>query len=103
MRRREFTTGFASNGLVIVESLRSDERKTGKYLHDDLSAFCLAQKFDLQLLQISTAAEFRKIMELLTVAARKGFRPIVHLEIHGRDDRAGLVFDPSGDFMPWDE
>jgi hypothetical protein len=101
---KQFTTGFSSNALIVVESLCADESKTGKYLHDDLHAFLHEKRLKPFFEQVSSAAEFRSLMAKLTIGAQQhGLAPILHLEVHGSEDRKGLIFQPSADFLGWPE
>ena len=99
---REFITSITTNALVVLESLADDERKTGRYLTDDIAALCRDKKFNVYRADIRSSCGFRDATRnLVTDAREKGLRPILHLEVHG--DQSGLRFHPSGDIMKWDE
>jgi hypothetical protein len=101
---QEFTTSVTTNTLVVLESLADAERKTGRYLTEDISAFCLDKRFNVCRSEIQSSAGFRRAIKNLEVDAHeKGLRPILHLEVHGLGDKSGLLFHPSGDTMKWDE
>ena len=101
--RTTFETSASLNGLVVVESLREEERKTGSYLVENLQAELLKDEFSLLQASAVDLAHFRRLMTTLAGEGQQGFRPILHLEAHGRSDGEGLLFAPSGEFLPWQE
>lgn len=101
---REFMTSVTTNALVVIESLAEDERKTGRYLTEDLGALCLVKKFSVYRFELGSSAEFRVATQNLVKRAREdGLRPILHLDVHGLSDKSGLLFHPSRSTMKWDE
>jgi hypothetical protein len=101
--RDQFVTSVAVNGLIVVESLAAEERKTGTYLVDDVQAVFNRDKWLLWHATISNKAKFAELISRLVVEARKGLRPVLHVEAHGLNDRSGLLFLPSGEQMKWAE
>lgn len=102
---KEYSTDFVVTSLGIVESLDPGERKTGKYLYDDLEPL-LIHKESISIAHVSlvNASQFHAVMADLTRKARdQGLRPILHLEIHGLDSRDGLILLPSREKVTWDE
>lgn len=101
---RQFETDFWANAICIVESLAPDERKTGRHLNEDLEALLLQQKIAHSFNEVGTAGQFRELMRQLAMKARdEGIRPILHLEVHGLENRKGLQFLPSRERMLWSE
>lgn len=93
------------NRIVIVQSLGKDEFHTGKKLNDDLEILNQAHDLglDIELHDVETKKELLDLLSRLTKEARQieSF-PILHLEIHGSNDKKGLVL-ASGEFVGWQE
>jgi hypothetical protein len=101
--RDDFETSVTVNGLVVVESLADDERKTGTYLVEDVQAAFLKEGVALWHASIGSKAKFKELISRLIAEARKGLRPVLHVEAHGLTDMSGLLLLPSREQMKWGE
>lgn len=92
------------NRIYIIESLRSDDRKTGTELYNDLLRWKNVDypDFEAVLETPTTRAEFISLFDsIFDDCVHNGISPIIHFEIHGADDQSGLVL-ASGEFISWD-
>ena len=94
------------NGIVIVESLRADERDTAERLHQTLASSAASDGryhgLFLRRKHVGTQDElFRELAAVRDQCAlpRPPLRPILHFEIHGAE--SGMQLHPSGEFVPW--
>lgn len=89
------------NEIVIIQSLPlRDKLKTGEDLYRELVA---EKVLPVSLRTPATAFDLSQcIVELSARAARELWVPLVHLEIHGASDKAGLVL-ASGEFVGWQQ
>jgi hypothetical protein len=87
--------------IVIIESLSArDKLRTGEDLYRELAS---EKALSVSLRKPVAAVDlFRCVAELTARAARESWVPLVHLEIHGASDKAGLVV-ASGEFVGWEQ
>lgn len=97
---------FTFNNIQILQSLGHRDRKTGTELYNDIlcrqpykhDALSVAPVFEA-----NSLAELRaKLADLATERATVGIGMILHLEMHGADDKSGVVLN-SGELMTWQE
>ncbi|MEO8934861.1 MAG: hypothetical protein ABI295_11200 [Xanthomarina sp.] len=97
---------FKFNKIYVIESLNEKEDKlTGKELYNDLLRWKEYQikDFKSELIQVASKKEFFEKMKLIKVECiNKGQFPIIHFEIHGSQDKTGLVLN-SGELIKWSE
>lgn len=95
---------FNFNRIYIIESLRPQDRKTGKELYEDLLRY---QEIKYPILKviyrcISSKKEWDSLMDEIAVdCEQKGNQPILHLEIHGAESGDGLVLE-NGEYLAFD-
>lgn len=92
------------NRIYIVESLKSDDRKTGTELYNDLLRWkgVLHPDFEAVLKTPTTMNEFMSLFDsILDDCINNGIAPIIHFEIHGDSNQSGLVLS-SGELVNWD-
>jgi len=88
---------------MIVESLPDRDRATGRRLNEDLEPLCIREGFKLQFECVTSRdALFDLLVRLGDRCRQEGWMPLLHLEMHGREDKAGLVLS-NGDFVSWRE
>ena len=91
----------AVNMIVVIESLRTDDRKTGRALRDDLEIIALPYGNNLQIhyktVQGADEVEFL-LQELYGYVSLCGRAPILHIECHGDADGIQLA---DGSLMSW--
>lgn len=93
------------NRIYVIESLPDGEEKTGTALHNDLLRWqgLKYDGFESILLEPKDRAEWHALMDgVLDDTKNKGVFPIIHFEIHGSDDKTGLVL-ASGELVSWPE
>jgi hypothetical protein len=89
------------NEVVIIESLSEGEAPTGAELHATLSTADLP--IPVKLIQIDTAAQLFDVLTQMHLQAQRyegNWVPLVHFEIHGDEERRGLVM-ASGELVAW--
>ncbi len=92
--------------VIVIEST-TDTIRTGQYLVKDFFADEKRKNPQLELEtpyhEPHSRAEFEALLaKIAHDTEREGHRPIIHLEMHGKEDQAGLVF-ASEETMTWDE
>ncbi|MTI19563.1 hypothetical protein E1176_00870 [Fulvivirga sp. RKSG066] len=93
---------FEFNTIYIIESLDSDDKKTGELLYHDLLRWKQLQitYFNSELIQVNSRSEFFHGLE--QIKSKSGFEnyPYIHFEIHGSKD--GFVLN-SDEQVTWEE
>jgi hypothetical protein len=91
----------AVNMIVVIESLRPNDWKTGRALRDDLEIIALPYGNNLQVhyktAQSADELEFL-LKELYGYVNLSGRAPMLHIECHGDADGIQLA---DGSLMPW--
>jgi len=96
-----YQSTFSLDSVVIIESLRPGELKTGAELFDaTIAPHILQERLHGRLYTVSTRAEFLGALEAVRQFAAEGHSPLIHLEAHG--DESGLEVG-SGEHVPWVE
>jgi hypothetical protein len=98
-------TKFAAKtfGIIIIESLRKNDKKTGEILYNEVIKYKIFEEPVLTafLYKVSTKQEFYRILiDTALKVEKESFFPILHLEMHG--DTLGLQFE-SGEYSAWEE
>lgn len=97
-------SSFEFNKVYIIESLKSNELKTGEELYNDFMKWVpLYKKMEIEIVlkKVNSKKEFFKLLdEIEKDCIDNENYPILHLEIHGND--AGLVLN-SGEQITWEE
>ncbi len=97
---------FQFNKVYVIESLDSEEEKlTGQELYNDLLRWKEYQVKDFKsdLIQVSNKSEFKAALDRIKEeCTTKGFYPIIHFEVHGSEDKSGLILN-SGELIKWSE
>lgn len=88
---------FEFTNLIVLESLRNDEDKTGKLLAENLEG-----KFPIKIdyYDIRNKTEFYDLLENTVNKSGDNFKPILHLEIHGSSTNMGLALN-SNELIHW--
>lgn len=96
---------FSFSKIVIIESLEHDEFKSGTALCEYINGL----KEDnpgsptAHLVDVTGRDGFLSVIAALTEEAQRlGEAPILHIEMHGFEDKSGLSF-PDGSSLGWDE
>lgn len=90
-------------GLVIIESLRENDKKTGTSLHEETIKYkkFIESNLSSYLYVVKNKHEFFNILnEIKNKIATDKFFPILHLEMHGFEDGVQLS---SGEIVKWNE
>ncbi|MBD5217647.1 MAG: hypothetical protein HDS73_04045 [Bacteroidales bacterium] len=97
---------FTFNNIQIIQSLDDEDRKTGTELYNDLLRWQPYKHDALSVSPVSevnTLAEFRATLaDIATEREAIGVGMILHLEMHGADDKSGVVLN-SRERMTWQE
>jgi len=90
-------------GLVIIESLKESDLKTGTLLHNGLLKYKKLQEPNLSsfLFTVKNKEElFQTLHGIIAKVKTNTLFPILHLEMHGSVDGVRLT---SNEFVIWDE
>lgn len=93
---------FLFNKVFVIESLLN-EKNTGKELYDDLLRYKQFQikNFKAEYLDINDKVEFYDSMnKIFLECENNGVYPMLHFEIHGSEDKSGLVLK-NGELIIW--
>ena len=85
---------FRFNKIIVLESLKDNERHTGKELYDDLISRMpyIHTKLKVEYYDIDTLAQWDVVMDdILGDCLQNHNIPIIHFEIHGESNGKGLV------------
>lgn len=98
-------TYFEFNRIVVIESLGSEDRLTGKELVRNLRSRLLQlgrETPTVQYIRCATSLDFEHTLKQLEKDASEGNWPVLHIECHGADDQSGLVLADKT-FLAWHE
>lgn len=86
--------------VVVIESLRTDELRTGRNIFDEIDTLINAFGFPLsrRLEVVSTRHELFVVLDRILDDAKHGHMPIVHIDAHGDDKGMELA---NGTYVPW--
>ena len=89
------------NGVIVIQSLPSTERQTGRELLDDtISRLCHKSQMHSGIINIKSKAEFLQIGDVLVDDFRRiKLQPFLHFEIHG--DEQGFML-ANGEHVDWE-
>lgn len=96
-------TTFEEFGLIIIESLRDNDKKTGQILHNEVIKYKKFEEPNLtsSLHVISTKKELFDLLSSLIDKARTGsYFPFIHFEVHGFSGGIELT---SKELVHWQE
>jgi hypothetical protein len=103
MKRIEWESNFSNNAIVVLSAPRPGEEGVARRLVDDLHQIKLGQHdFLIEHVILRTRQHLVETMHQLARRAKKGLRPILHLDMHG-DTKRGLEIAASGEFAGWQE
>jgi len=98
------TYSFTFDKIFVIESLPDGESLTGTELYVDIIQRKIEQKgieINHQLFPVDNSEDFFKILKFINEdVTENGFHPIIHFEIHGKED--GFVLK-SGEIVKWEE
>ncbi len=89
--------------LIIIESLRANDKKTGTLLNSELLKLKKFQESSLKtiLVTINSKEELTSLLEsIIAIQKNKGMLPHLHFEVHGYEN--GLELN-NGDRIGWSE
>lgn len=83
--------------MIIIESLKEEERHTGKELYDDLNK-TLGQNFYFEYKEVESATSFKSLLSY--IANRNDYtQPLIHIEAHGSYESSPYVYFANNDFL----
>lgn len=101
--KQYFSTEMIYNKIYICEALPDGELSTGIQLARDIKPLCDIQEVAMDACKINDKQLFMIFMNQVKSQVREqGVFPIIHLEIHGLDDKSGLWL-PSNEKVGWNE
>jgi len=95
-------TDVKKNGIIVIESLKNNERKTGKELYDDKLKWkeIIREDMFVEYYPVYSKKDFIDTLHLINNKMKEGEVFTLHFETHGNDDGVGLA---SGDIILWNE
>lgn len=98
------------NTIIVIESLGSDDRKTGKELYDDVIVryneyfhSTAKQSLITRYYAINNKSEFLELLNVIALESSSyASGVLIHIETHGSDDRSGMVLY-NGEKLIWGE
>lgn len=92
------------SGIIVIQSLPSDEKQTGRELYEDtVKPLCGRINWHSGLIDIESKAQFMMLPEiLLKRLLENNLRPFLHFEIHGENSGLGLVLS-NRELVTWTE
>jgi hypothetical protein len=87
--------------IVIIESLKSEDSKTGQRLAGQIGYTGKKLGIPVRLELVETLVELRQVYEKIQQRSINGSTPLIHYECHG--DPCFLVLHPSLDRVDWPE
>lgn len=84
------------NSIQWIRSLHAGEESWNQAIVDDVESECKRQGMAFTLHDVQTVADFERVLLTIeSVAAAKGVRPLIHIDMHGGKD-AGLEIAGEG-------
>lgn len=95
-------TEVIKNGIIVIESLKPNERKTGKELYEDRIKWKAILRDDMfvEYYDVYSRMDFIETLHIINNKMKEGEVFTLHLETHGNDEGVYLA---SGDLILWDE
>lgn len=95
---------FQFNTLYVIESLPDSEIQTGQILYEDIVRRSSERTglHHTKLLKLDNRTSFIEGLNTIELYAKKGFHPFIHFEIHGDNQKNGLILK-SGEIIYWNE
>ena len=90
------------NRLVWITSLRPQETGTTKRVLEDLVPMMEKQEIHVDQFEPESANALLEYISMLTLHAKQGFRPIIHLDLHG-SQQSGFIIANSNETVPWSQ
>lgn len=93
-------TEITHHGIILIQSLKESDRKTGDELHKDILQYkqYLREDSFVELYNVATVEEFIWTLENINKAMTKGKIFSLHIETHGSEDGIHLA---SRECMTW--
>ncbi len=93
-------TEITHKGIIVIQSLKENERKTGDELQKDILQYkkYLHEDSFVEFYNVTTVKEFIKTLEKIQKTMSKGEIFSLHLETHGSEDGIHLS---SGECVTW--
>lgn len=95
---------FQFNTLYVLESLPDNEIQTGQMLYEDIIKRSSESTglHHTKLLKLDNRVSFIESLKSIELYAKEGFHPFIHFEIHGDNQKNGLILK-SGEIIYWSE
>lgn len=95
---------FSYSKVYVLESLGDSDRKTGTELYNDsIKTLAFRHSYGHALVSIESKEGFLNCLDCIKEnAIRNNELPLLHIEMHGLDDKSGLALK-NGDFIKWQE
>ncbi len=93
-------TEITRNGIIVIQSLKETEKRTGDELHDSIlqyKKYLHADTF-VELHNVSTVSEFTETVKNIENSMTEGTIFTLHIETHGSDEGIHLS---SGEYVTW--
>lgn len=104
MGKLKLALNISNNGLIIFDSLGADDLQTGRRLCTEITGYSagIGRSGYCTRYETHNISAFHACMMATAQECKSGIlKPILHFECHG-DERKGLYFPSSNEYMPWD-
>ncbi|GAB1369943.1 hypothetical protein MASR1M45_00010 [Candidatus Kapaibacterium sp.] len=92
------------NKILVIESLREEDMHTGQQLYSDtLENLCKQNDIASEIILVGTRQELLTALIGVQADCPNGVKPILHFEVHGSEDRNGLILQPPNELVTWAE
>jgi len=88
------------NSLIWITSLRDSELGTTRRVMEDLEHVLQSNEFRASLFVPDNRNHLLQFLDVIAEQARGPLRPIIHLDMHGDEER-GLFIAATGEHLPW--
>lgn len=98
----QLDSGFSCNSVIWISSLPDSEQGPTRRMTEDIESIAQQIGFGFQKIDVGSAAELESLLQELSAYAReRNMRPLLHLDMHGNQDK-GLLLNNGSEYCSWD-
>jgi len=97
----QLDSGFSCNSVIWVSSLPDSEQGPTRRMTEDIESISQQIGFGFQKIDVGNVTELEKLLQELAAHARdRNMRPLLHLDMHGNQDK-GLLLSNGSEYCSW--